>query len=287
MTAQQGGKDELSRTLASLRKESGLSTRQVGAVTGFSQAKVSRLERGINIPTEEDVTALLDAYRAPAAVKRRLLGLARDIRAEHRPVVMARQTGNPGAFQARLARIEAASATVRAFSPTAVPGVLQTADYARAVINSRALPPERVERFVQNRLRRQEHLLTPSAPHFTLITTEGALGWRLGTREQMATQVERIAEIATADHVRVGIIPWGTLAERVVLHAWDIYDERAVSYGTAEATAILTEPADVARYVELHEMVERMAVFGQEARAVLDQIANDYRQEVTSAPRQA
>lgn len=277
MTAQQGGKDELSRTLLSLRNEAGLSTRQVGTLTGFSQAKVSRLERGINIPTEDDVTALLDAYSAPAATKRRLLGLARDIRAEHRPVVMARQTGNPGAFQARLARIEAASATVRAFSPTAVPGVLQTADYARAVIASRDLPADRVERFVQNRLRRQENLLTPSAPHFTLITTEGALGWRLGTRAQMAAQVERIAEVAVADHVRVGIIPWGTLADRVVLHSWDIYDERAVSYGTSEATAILTESRDVARYVELHEMVERMAVFGEQARDLLTQIAQDYR----------
>ena len=277
MTAEQGGKDELSRALLSLRAAAGLSTRRAGALTGFSQAKVSRLERGINIPTEDDVTALLDAYRASASTRKHLLGLARDIRAEHRPVVLARQTDNPGAFQARLARIEAASAVVRAFSPTAVPGVLQTPDYARAVIAARRLPVDRVDRFVQNRIRRQEHLLTPAAPHFTLITTEGALGWRLGTRAQMAAQVDRIAEISVAEHVRVGVIPWGTLAERVVLHAWDIYDQRAVSYGTAEATAVLTEPADVARYLELHEMVEQMAVFGDDARAAFERIAASYR----------
>lgn len=277
MTAQQGGKDELSRTLAALRADTDLSTRQVAAVTGFSQAKVSRLERGINVPTEADVGALLDAYRAPANVRKRLVGLARDIKAEHRPVVLARNRSSPGVFQARLRRIEEGAARVRAFSPTAVPGLLQTPAYVRALIAARDLPQAEVERFVANRLHRQELLTRPTTPQITLITTEGALGWRLGSRKDMAEQVEHIAAMTAHPELRVGIIPWGTRAERVALHAWDIYDDRAVSYGTADATAILTETRDVARYIELHEMVERMAVYGDAARAVLDEIATRYR----------
>lgn len=277
MTAQHSGKDELSRTLASLRHEADLSTRQVGALTGFSQAKVSRLERGINIPTESDVDALLDAYQAPAPVRRHLIGLARDIKAEHRPVVLARNRSRPGAFQARLRRIEEASERVRAFSPTAVPGQLQTPAYVRALIAARELPPGEADKFVTARLGRQELLTRPGAPHFTIVTTEGAMGWRLGSFEVMAGQADHIAALCVHPEVRVGIIPWGARAERVALHAWDIYDDRAVSYGTADATAVLTEPRDVARFVELHEMVESMALFGDEARAILHRIRNDYR----------
>lgn len=272
-----GGKDELSATLLKLRKAAGLSGRLTAERTGFSQAKVSRLERGINVPTEADVTALTDVYAAPAAERRRLVALARDIKAEHRPVVMARSHGHPGVFQARLSRIEAASAQVRAFAPTAIPGMLQTEPYMRALIANRELPAGEVETFVRNRLARQTRLTEPGTPHFTLITTEAAFGWRLGSRDDMAALAEHVADATRIPDARIGIIPWGVQADRVVLHGWDIYDERAVSYGTTEATAVLTEPRDVGRYLELHAAVERIAVFDDDARAILRRIAAEYR----------
>ena len=87
------------------------SKRRCVSEIGISQSKVSRIEQGRNVPTEDDVVALADIYlageRANPAVRRRLVELARDIRAEHRPVVMARSKGRPDVFQARLARIEA------------------------------------------------------------------------------------------------------------------------------------------------------------------------------------
>lgn len=53
------------------------------------------------------------------------------------------------------------------------------------------------------------------------------------------------------------------------LHGWDLYDQRAVIYGTADATAVLTEPRDVARYVTLTAAVEEIAVWGDAARGAL------------------
>jgi hypothetical protein len=61
------------------------------------------------------------------------------------------------------------------------------------------------------------------------------------------------------------------------LHGWDLHDRRAVIYGTADATAILTEPKDVARYAQLTEAVEQIALWGDEALTVLERIANEYR----------
>ena len=276
-----GGKDELSRTLHELRAAAGLSTRQVGTQAGFSQSKVSRIEQGRNVPTEDDVIALAEIYlagdRANPGARRRLLELARDIRAEHRPVVMARSKGRPDVFQQRLARIEAASDHVRSFAPTAVTGLLQTESYMRSLIAERDLPTDRVDAFVRARLHRQAGIGS-GAREFTIITTAGALGWRLGSPADMADQIVHIAHlVGRYDGVHVGVIPWGAPADRLVLHGWDIYDERAVCYGTADATAILTEPRDVARYLELHASIEKMAVWGNYARDVLSQLAEQYR----------
>jgi transcriptional regulator with XRE-family HTH domain len=151
------GKDELSRSLRRLRVETGLTTRDVAARSGFSQAKVSRVERGINVPTEADVQALIDLYAPPAEVARHLLGLARDIRAVHRPVVMAR----PSVFQARLGRIEASSEHIGTFSNTVVPGLLQTEAYIRELIAPRQLEPAEADDFVRARLARQALLDDP------------------------------------------------------------------------------------------------------------------------------
>jgi hypothetical protein len=190
---------------------------------------------------------------------------------------MARSKGQPDAFQARLARIEAASAHVRSFAPTAIPGLLQTETYMRRLIAERDLSPERVDAFVRARLQRQA-ALADGGREYTIITSAAALGWRLGSRTDMADQATHIAGIVDRyPTVHVGVIPWGAAADRLVLHGWDIYDERAVCYGTADATAILTEPRDVARYLGLNTSIERMAVWGSEARDVLSLLADHYR----------
>jgi transcriptional regulator with XRE-family HTH domain len=270
------GKDKLSRSLRQLREEAGLTTRDVAARTGFSQAKVSRVERGINVPTEADVLALIDVYGPQAGVARHLRALARDIRAVHRPVVMARPKARPSLFQSRLARIEASSEHVGTFSNTVVPGLLQTEAYIRELIAPRRLEPAEADNFVRARLDRQT-LLDDPAHRFTLVIAEGVFGWRAGSREDMADQVERVAEATRRANVRVGIIPWGTRATRFPLHAWDIYDRRAVSYGTVDATAILTEPRDVEKYALLFDTLASSAVYDDEARTLLADIAHRYR----------
>jgi len=157
-----------------------------------------------------------------------------------------------------------------------VPGLLQTETYMRALVAYRELPPAEVDKFVAARLARQERLGDPDH-RFTQITTEGALGWRAGSPADMAEQVDRIVAVSRLPSVRVGIIAWGTRAPVFPLHGWDLHDERAVIYGTADATAVLTEPRDVARYVTLTAAVERIAMWDNTARAMLARIGDQYR----------
>lgn len=276
MASRGGGRDELSRTLRELREAANLSTRDVSKVTGFSPAKISRIERGINIPTEDDVAALVRASQGPGDVRARLVSMAANIQGERRLVVMARGKGNPAAFQERLLRIEASTEHLTTFTPTVVPGLLQTEAYLRELIAYRGLPDEKVEAFIAGRLNRQRLLENPTH-RFTLITTTGALGWRAGTTEQMTEQVEHITRQSQRANVRIGIIPWGTRADVFPLVGWDLHDRRLVVYGTPDSTTILTEPRDLERYLFLTDAVERLAVFGDEARAELRRIADEYR----------
>jgi Domain of unknown function (DUF5753)/Helix-turn-helix domain len=270
------GRDELSRTLRELRQAAHLSTREAAKHTGFSAAKISRIERGINIPTEADVGALVRVYRASDETQSHLIDIARDIQPEHRPVVMARGRGHPSVFQKRLNRIEATTEHLTTFTPTVVPGLLQTEIYMRELVAYRQLPPAEVDKFVTARLTRQQRLVDP-AHRFTQITTAGALSWRAGTPADMAEQVEHIAAATRLPNVRVGIVSWGTRAHVFPLHGWDLHDQRAVIYGTVDATAILTDPRDVARYVQLTEAIEQIALWDDDARTVLERIANEYR----------
>lgn len=262
--------------LRELRQASSLSTRDVAGLTGFSAAKISRVERGRNIPTEADVATLARVYHAPAEVRARLTTIARDIQAEHRPVVMARGRGQPSVFQERLQRIEATTEHLTTFTLTVVPGLLQTETYMRALVAYRDLPAAEVDNFVAARLARQERLRDPTH-RFTQITTEGALGWRAGTPQDMADQVEQLITATRLPTVRMGIIPWGTRAPVFPLHGWDLHDQRAVVYGTVEATAILTDPRDLARYITLTDAVAHIAIWDDEARAELARIADIYR----------
>lgn len=268
----QFGGDELSRTLRRLRQAATLSGVEAGKAAGFSQAKISRLENGVNVPTPKDVATLAKVYRAPDDVRQRLVVLAEDMRAGFRRVVLNRGGSE---FQDRIARIEQASEHVRTFSPTVVPGLMQTADYARAIFSSGALSPAEIEAAVAGRLARQR-LLRADGHRFTLLTTAGALGWCAGSPAVMAAQADHLAA-PQPPNVRVGVIPWGARATVFPMHTWDIYDRRGVIIGLVSATALLTNPQDVTAYDTMFRDLEEMAVFGDGARAVFERIAEQYR----------
>lgn len=268
----QVGGDELSRTLRRLREEANLSGLAAGKAAGFSQAKVSRIENGVNVPTPKDVATLAEVYGAPAEVRQRLAQLAEDMRAGSRRVVLNRGGTE---FQDRIARIEQASEHVRTFTPTVVPGLLQTADYARAIFSSGTLSPAEIDAAVANRMERQR-LLGADGHRFTLLTTAGALSWCAGSPAVMAAQADHLAAPQPVN-VRFGIIPWGVPATVFPLHTWDIYDKRGVIIGLVSTTALLTNPQDVAAYDTLFSELERIAVYGDEARAELRRIAGEYR----------
>jgi transcriptional regulator with XRE-family HTH domain len=265
--------DELSTILRQLRRDADLSGMEAAERAGFSQPKISRFETGRQVPTPDQVRTLARVYRAPAEARRRLLELAGDLRAETRP---ARAILSHGAhhMQQRLGRLDQASARIRMFVPTLVPGPLQTPAYVRA-IGSRDMNGEQLEQFVAARIARQATLDTDR--EFVMVVTEGALRWHVGGPEVMAEQLQHVADQLDRPNLHLGVIPWTRPVHAPALHSFDIYDARAVVVGTETATAIITDPRDVADYEHRFDGYASAAVFGNEARAVLARIADEYR----------
>ncbi len=198
----------LGMELRVLREASGLNSQQAAEELGCSQSKISRLENGKSPVSVRDVRDLLGLYGVTDEQQReRLLGLARE----------SRQRGWWAEFGAWLpsgfdtyAGMEAAAASVRAYQAQLVHGLLQTEDYARAVL--RALRPEdtreSVEKLVQFRLARQAQLTRAENPlGLWVIFEEEVLRRPVGGLAVMQAQLQHLLEVAEEPGITVQVLP--------------------------------------------------------------------------------
>ncbi|PSK96329.1 helix-turn-helix protein [Murinocardiopsis flavida] len=267
----------LAHALRAARRRRGLGGVEAGTHAGMSQSKISKIERGLLLPSADDVGALCRVYEVGAEQRDELLALVRGLREEASArVIMSRGVAG---FQRRVERLEAAASLVRGFQPTMVPGLVQTPAYARCVFGSPAgasLSPEEVDAAVAARGDRRE-AVGDGPTRFRLVLTEGALRWHAGSPAIMADQVQAIADAASLENLDVGLIPWTTPVGLFPRHGFHLYDEDAVIVGTETATATLTGDADIATYVELFRGLEEIASFGAAAHTHLGRIADEYR----------
>ncbi|WP_405608445.1 helix-turn-helix domain-containing protein [Streptomyces sp. NBC_00076] len=195
--------------LAGFREDAGLTQEQAARALKFSPAKLSRIEsgKGRRPPAETDVRALLelfgtDDYEASVLLK------------------LLQRAGDPGWWQRydkrlmpewfdRLVGLQEAAAAIRTFEIQYVPGLLQTPDYTRAVVE-RGLPSaaaSEVRRRVELRTRRAQLLERADAPQLWAILDESVLLRVLGSREVMRDQLDHLITMAQRPHVTVQIVP--------------------------------------------------------------------------------
>jgi hypothetical protein len=198
----------LGAQLRRLREGKGISREDAGWEIRASGSKISRMELGRVSFKERDVADLLSMYGVVDSRERdALLGLAR-------------QANNPGWwhhfgdilpnwFQSYLG-LEAAASLIRTYEIQFVPGLLQTPEYARAVIllgHSGADSAE-IDRRVELRNQRQAILNRPEPPQLWAVIDEAVLRRPIGGVEVMRKQIEALIEAAKLPNVRLQIIPF-------------------------------------------------------------------------------
>jgi hypothetical protein len=198
----------LGAQLRRLREGAGVTRESAGWEIRSSESKISRMELGRVGFKERDVADLLTLYGVTAAEEREaLLKLARDANSPgwwHRYGDVL-----PGWFQSYLG-LEAAAALIRTYEVQFVPGLLQTADYARAVIllGHRGAPDEEIERRVRLRMERQELLRRSDPPQLWAVLDEAALRRPIGGPQVMRAQLDALIEATTSPHVQLQIVPF-------------------------------------------------------------------------------
>ncbi|MGI8328884.1 helix-turn-helix domain-containing protein [Actinomadura scrupuli] len=206
----------LGAQLRRLREARGLTREDAGYAIRGSGSKISRMELGRVSFKERDVAELLNHYGVVHEEHREtLLALARQ---SHIPGWWHRYSDVlPSWFEVYVGLEEAAS-LIRSYEVQFVHGLLQTEDYARAVVKlaHASAPEEEIERRVHLRMRRQRLLTRPHAPTLWFVLDEAVLLRSLGGREAMRSQLEHLLEISALPNVSLQVIPFSATHLAVV-----------------------------------------------------------------------
>ena len=265
-------KDELAVALREARKQVGLTGDRLAARCGMSQSKISKIETGKVLPSTTDVERILSCLGVGKERTADLMALARLANTEFQSVRASLRRGLHHK-QRELAALEADSRHIRFFLPLMITGLLQTPEYARA---SLANFPGDHPQAIAKRLDRQASLYNP-AKRFTFVLTEAAVRWQLCEAGVMAVQMGRLASLSELSNIHLGIIPLGKYVPDGPLNTFTVYDERIATAETFGGVIMMRDPRDVAYHLDLFAFFERYAVFGGEARALLESYAETFR----------
>lgn len=276
-------REELSRLaqlLSELRTRTGMRQKELADRLGRTQTDVSRYEGDRGVPDVATVRKIADLCKATPGERTELIDMVTTLEPRLEDSRLVMQRGKNLHVQRRTREIEKGCRLVRAYQPGQVLGQLQTAGYARAVFTQpRASRPKSAaspDALTVERNERYRQLTESVIPRWVLIQTEGALNWATGSPEIMAAQMRRIVEASLLPHVQVGIIPSRTFSPVIANHGFHLYDSRGVALGTRNATALSTDPQDVAEYVDLFGHLEDLAVWQDAARDVIGAVEAAY-----------
>lgn len=260
-------RQHLAAALRDLRSRAKLSTYQLGQVLGWSQGKVSKMERGRTLADPDDVAAWAQATGADLAYAVELAALATAVADQMRSLRAVRGRGL-AATQRQLAVIHEAMTGYREFAPYAVPGFLQTRAYATRVLEL-ADVSRRSE--AEERMRRQTVLLDPSV-QFRFVVTEAALRVPLGSPDVMREQAAKILAMVRLPNVSLAVL--SATADAVVLQPsgfviYDVPEEPVVLLELLTQEIQLRAARDVRVYAEAFARLEGTALVGKDAINVI------------------
>ncbi|MGI5349750.1 helix-turn-helix domain-containing protein [Streptomyces sp. CA-250714] len=264
-------KNDLAETLKELRKRAGLSGDRLARRCAMSQSKISKIETGRTTPSVVDVERILTALQVPRELLAEITALARianteweDKRSSWRRGLDKRQT--------ELASLESAAAELRYFLPSMITGLLATPEYVRA---SLAHSPVDTSRTVAKKLERQA-ILYDVSKSFTFLLTEQAIKWAIVPPSAMVVQVDRLASLSRLPNIRLGVLRNGTPLVRGPLNTFTVYDSRLATVETFTGRLVFRDAKDVAQHLEIFDMYMSRALFGDDARAFLDECARSF-----------
>lgn len=192
--------------LRQARISSGHTQSAAGKTLGCSHSKINYLEIGRNQQHPEEVTTLLRFYGVDAAHIDRLASLAG--RSDHGTWWAPFSDVVPD-WMRTFVGLEGLAATEFMYEPLALPGLLQTPEYAESLlVNNLRVSAVDAERVVKLRMERKRRLLDQDAPlHFRTVIEESVLDRLVGGADVMAAQLDHLLELGQRDNITLHVMP--------------------------------------------------------------------------------
>ena len=195
----------VSTELRRLRKEAGLTCADAARALDVSITKISRMETGERGLYADEVAALLGLYRVPAKLRQELLDL---VRHGQDPNWWQMKPADLPAEWRDLIQLEKDATAIANFEPIVVPGLLQTAEYATAVMQgiNDVLPERASNAMVATRMARQALLTTRNAPTLHAIIDEMVLRRPIGVHGVMHRQLHHLIACAQRPNITIQVV---------------------------------------------------------------------------------
>jgi len=269
--------------LRSAREAKGLTQDQVAHEMDWSLSKIIRIEGASSSISANDLKALLSLYGITESERvDSLLTLAKAGR--ERSWWSAYRDAAPSLLL-QLIEYESVASAIRQFETLFIPGILQTEEYARAVIQNyyddEGPGSDKLRALVELRVRREGLLNSEHSPSFNFMLDEAAVSRLVGGSSVMRSQLRRLIAVAEKPNVTVEIVPFsaglhpGMRGPFEIIEFVDSLDKDIVFVETPRGDIISDDPKETKSYRDAFDRLEKASLGPRDSLALLARIAEE------------
>ena len=271
----QQAREALGTRLREIRQDAGLTARALAKLAGWHFTKISKLEHGTRQPSQDDIRAWCRHCQAEDQALD-LIAAARSIDAMYAEWRRQMRAGLKH-FQDSWRPLYEQTLLFRVYETTYIPGLLNTAGYASAILRFWAglmnLPAD-IDTAVAARMDRQ-NVFHDGKRRFVFVLEEQALRTRVGGTDVLAAQLDQLLALMSLPVISLGIIPAAGERHALAQGSFWMFDDARVQVETVSAGLDITQPAKISLYAQVFERLQRSAVYGRSARDLIGQVLTD------------
>jgi len=275
----------LGNELQRLREQAKKKLDDVADYMNCSPAKISRIEGGHVGATASDVRDMLEYYGVPRAEREKYVALTR------RPPLpgwwrLYSDLIEKDEWFREYGPLEDRASTLRVFENTLIPGLLQTADYARALLSARRPTTSQtdIDRHVQFRIERQAILRREKPPSYIAVFDEAALRRQVGTVDTMRAQLQYLIHCSELAHVTIQVVPFSSGAyigqdgSFNILSFTEPHNPDVVYIESTAGSLYLEKSEEVQYQIDAFALIRKAALSKQETSAFIRILMSELRE---------
>lgn len=268
-------RNALGQRLRELRRNASLTGKELAESLSWQPSKVSKIENGKQTPTDEDIRSWTRTTGSEAETESLLTSL-HSLETQHAEWQRILKAGMVS-HQLELREQDERTKLYRIFQPEAIPGLLQTPEYARVRFSQAVMVhkvPNDINEAVEQRMLRQGMLYRPDK-RFHFVLTEPGLYNRLCSPDVMLGQLDRLTSLTSLRNMRLGIIAKDTQYVVDPRHSFWLYDTELVRIETYSAELNLRQQHEIELYTSIFESHAGIASYGAAAREIITRVIAD------------